>query len=342
MAREHSLKHTPILTFVIALAIVVCLCFGFRGGSDGTPSWAQSGGSSNAAGKTSEALGPNVSLAGVQLFPPDNAWNTPIDHLPVDKRSADYIASIGLDAPLHPDFGKSSDGFSPGIPYVVVSASQPRFPVRFQYPEESDPGLYPIPPDVPIEGGPTSEGDRHALILDRSGGTLYELYGVRKMGDVWQAGSGAIFDLASNALRPAGWTSADAAGLPILPGLARYDEVVEQREIRHALRFTAKVTRRAYVFPARHWASRRTEEKLPPMGLRVRLKASYDVAHFPPPVQVILKALKKYGMLLADNGGNWFITGAPDARWNDDELAPLKKVKGKDLEVVQMENIVAQ
>ena len=287
------------------------------------------------------ASGPNASLAGVQIFPTDNAWNTPIDHLPVDAHSAEYIASIGLDAPLHPDFGKSSDGQSPGIPYVVVSGDQRKSPVRFQWPDESDLGLYPIPPHAPIEGGAAADGDRHMLIVDPAHGRLYELFGVRKTGDVWQAGSGATFDLGSNQLRPAGWTSADAAGLPILPGLVRYDEVVEGREIRHALRFTAKTTRRAYVHPARHWASRHTDAKLPPMGLRVRLKASYDFSRFPAPAQVILAALKKYGMLLADNGGNWFITGAPDSRWNDDELASLKRVKGKDLEVVQTENIIA-
>ena len=287
------------------------------------------------------ALGPNASLAGVQIFPPDNPWNVPIDHLPVDEHSANYLASIGLEAHLHPDFGKSSDGQSPGIPYVVVSGDQVRRPVRFEWPDESDPGLYPIPRDAPIEGGPNSGGDRHLLILDRTNSKLYELYGARKSEDGWEAGSGAVFDLLSNNLRPAGWTSADAAGLPILPGLVRYDEVVEQREIRHALRFTAKTTRRAYVYPARHWASAHTDAKLPPMGLRVRLKAAYDISAFPPAAQVILKALKKYGMLLADNGGSLFITGAPDSRWDNNDLAALKRVKGDDFEVVQTENIVA-
>jgi hypothetical protein len=276
----------------------------------------------------------------VPLFPADNPWNTPVDHLPVDEHSGDYLASIGLEAHLHPDFGESSDGCSPGIPYVVVDGKQPKFPVRFQWPEESDPGLYPIPPDAPVEGGDNADGDRHVLIVDRDNRRLYELFGVRKSGDIWQASSGAIFDLRSNQLRPAGWTSADAAGLAILPGLVRYEEAVEQREIRHALRFTAKVTRRAYVFPARHWASRHTDPKLPPMGLRVRLKVDYDINGFPASAQVVLKALKRYGMILADNGGNWFITGAPDSRWNDDELAALKRVRGKDLEVVETGNLV--
>lgn len=300
----------------------------------------ESRGAPSAAANEVAALGVNASLAGAQLFPADNPWNTPIDHLPVDERSADYIASIGRDVHLHPDFGKSNDGVSPGIPYVVVSGDEPRRPVRFRWADESDIALYPIPSNAPIEGGPKSAGDRHLLILDRTNSKLYELYGARKSGSIWEAGSGAVFDLLSNNLRPAGWTSADAAGLPILPGLVRYDEVVEQREIRHALRFTAKTTRRAYVYPARHWASTHTDTKLPPMGLRVRLKAAYDISGFPPAAQVILKALKKYGMLLADNGGSWFITGAPDSRWIDDELGALKRVKGDDLEVVQTENIV--
>lgn len=331
--------NLTLATIAVAACLGTFLGVSRKGGAS-SPAGESFTADTNAKTSKSEEFGPNAPLTGVQLFPPDNAWNTPIDHLPVDERSADYIASIGADAPLHPDFGRSSDGQSPGIPYVVVSGGQERRPVRFQYRDESDVELYPIPADAPIEGGPQSEGDRHLLVLDRSNLRLYELYGARKTGDVWQAGSGAIFDLRSNQLRPAGWTSADAAGLPILPGLVRHDEAVEQGEIRHALRFTARMTRRAYVFPARHWASQRTEENLPPMGLRVRLKASFDVSAFPAPVQVILRALKRYGMLLADNGGNWFITGAPDSRWNDEELAALKRVKGKDLEVVQTENIV--
>lgn len=334
------MKQILILATIAVVAALGTLLASMRRGDAGASAAEPFADAAEAKSSTDEEFGPNARLRGVQLFPPDNAWNAPIDHLPVDERSADYIAGIGADAPLHPDFGKSSDGQSPGIPYVVVSGVQERRPVRFQYRDESDVELYPIPADAPIEGGPRSEGDRHLLVLDRSNLRLYELFGARKTGDVWQAGSGAIFDLRSNQLRPAGWTSADAAGLPILPGLVRYDEAVEQAEIRHALRFTARMTRRAYVFPARHWASQRTDENLPPMGLRVRLKASYEVSGFPPPVQVILRALKKYGMLLADNGGNWFITGAPDSRWNDEELAALKRVQGKDLEVVQTENIV--
>jgi hypothetical protein len=207
-------------------------------------------------------------------------------------------------------------------------------PVTFEYADESDPGPYPIPPNPPIEGGPDSEGDRHILIIDRDNHRLYELFSAYPTEKGWRAGSGAIFDLDSNALRPAGWTSADAAGLPIFPGLVRYDEVMEKGEIKHALRFTARRTQRGYISPARHFASSSSDPNLPPMGLRVRLKADYDVSGFPRPVQVILTALKKYGLLLADNGGNWFISGAPDPRWDDEALATIKRVKGRDLEVV--------
>lgn len=288
------------------------------------------------------ALGVNASLHGRRPFPHGNPWNTPIDDLPVDENTTDYLESIGLDKHLHPDFGYSKSGLTPGIPYVVVGKKQPKSVVRFEYPGESDRGPYPIPADPPIEGGPQSDGDRHLLIIDRDAWKLYELFAARREGGEWAAGSGAMFDLNSNKLRPAGWTSADAAGLPIFPGLVRYDEVVEQQEIRHALRFTVRKTRRAYIAPARHWASSHTEARLPPMGLRVRLKASYDISGFPPNVQVILRALKKYGMLLADNGGDWFITGVPDARWDDDELGTLKRVKGRDLEVVETGEIVTR
>ncbi|HKS28388.1 MAG TPA: hypothetical protein VJS44_11235 [Pyrinomonadaceae bacterium] len=284
-------------------------------------------------------LGINASLRGKRIFPADNPWNQDISALPVDPNSANLIASIGLTTGLHADFGTTWNGAPNGIPYVVVSGSQQKVPITFtDYGDESDPGPYPVPPNAPIEGGPSSTGDRHVIVIDRDNWKLYEMFVASPLngGASWAAACGAVFDLNSNALRPAGWTSADAAGLPIFPGLVRYDEVVELKEITHALRFTVQRTRRAYVSPARHFASSNTDPNLPPMGMRVRLKASFDITRFSPNVQVILLALKKYGMIVADNGSNWYVSGAPDPRWNDDELSTLKGVKGSDFEVVQM------
>jgi len=287
-------------------------------------------------------LGANASLSGRRPFPDDNPWNTAVDRAPVDPNSDALIASIGLTKGLHPDFGANYLGGPFGIPYVVVAGSTPSVTVTFSYAAESDPGPYPIPPDAPIEGGSASSGDRHVLVIDRDDWKLYELFSAFPVpsSSGWTAGSGAIFDLSSDALRPAGWTSADAAGLPIFPGLVRYDEVVDRGEIRHALRFTVVRSRRAYVYPARHWASSDTSASRPPMGMRVRLKASYDISGFPPSARVILRALQTYGMIVADNGGDWFISGAPDARWNDGELNPLKTVPGSAFEVVAMGTIV--
>lgn len=287
-------------------------------------------------------LGVNTSFRGRRMFPDDNPWNQDISKLPVDPNSATLIESIGVGKNLHPDFGTVYNGAPSGIQYVVVPGNQPKVPVTFEYPDESDGKEYPIPPDPPIEGGPKSQGDRHILMVDRDNWKLYELFSTYPLegGKKWKAGSGAIFDLSSNKLRPEGWTSADAAGLPILPGLVRYDEVVELGEIRHALRFTVKKTRRGYVHPATHWASRSKDPNLPPMGMRVRLKASYDISKFPKPVQVILTCLKTYGMLLADNGGDWFLSGAPNPKWDDEAISTIKRVKGRDLEVVRMEKIV--
>jgi hypothetical protein len=290
-------------------------------------------------------LGPGASLHGKQVFPADNPWNEDISGLPVDANSGNLIASMGLGTSLHPDFGTVWAGAPNGIPYIVVSGSQTKVAINFTpYGSESDPGPYPVPPDAPIEGGPNGSGDRHVIVIDRDNWKLYELYSAFPVGGgaSWRAASGAVFDLNSNALRPAGWTSADAAGLPVFPGLVRYDEVFEQQEIKHALRFTAQQTRRAYVSPARHFASSNTSPNLPPMGMRVRLKASFDISRFSPAMQVVLKALKKHGMILADNGSNWYISGSPDARWNDDELNTLKGVKGSDFEVVRMGTIVTQ
>lgn len=285
-------------------------------------------------------LGPGASLEGRRPFPDDNPWNTPVDQAPVDPNSDALIAAIGLGDHLHPDFGANWNGGPFGIPYVVIDSTTPRVPVTFGYADESDPGPYPIPRGAPIEGGPRARGDRHVLVVDRDGWMLYELFDAWPSGGGWRAGSGAVFDLGSNALRPAGWTSADAAGLPIFPGLVRYDEAVEQGVIAHALRFTASRTRRAYVAPARHFASDDPSPSLPPMGMRVRLKASVDGDAYPPSARVILTALKTYGMILADNGSDWYLSGAPDARWDDGDLNTLKQLTGADFEVVQMGPVV--
>ncbi len=286
-------------------------------------------------------LGEHANLNGKRVFPANNPWNTDISGAAVDPNSSAIIASIGLDTGLHPDFGTVYEGAPIGIPYVVVSGSQSAVPINFSdYGDESDPGPYPVPLNAPIEGGADSDGDRHILVVDRDNWLLYELFYSFRSGNGFTAASGAIFDLKSNDLRPAGWTSADAAGLPIFPGLVRYDEVVERGEITHALRFTVRNSRRAYVSPARHWASSKTDSNLPPMGMRVRLKDSVDISSYPASVQVILRGLKKYGMFVADNGSNWFISGAPDPRWNDEDLSAIRGIKGRDFEVVKMENIV--
>jgi hypothetical protein len=280
------------------------------------------------------------SLNGRQLFLPDNPWNQDISTAPVDPNSDALIASIGLNTGLHPDFGTVWEGAPIGIPYAAVGGNQPKLPVTFDYAGESDPGPYPIPSNAAVEGGPNGVGDRHILIVDRDNWILYELFAAIRTNSGWTAGSGAIFDLKTNDLRPETWTSADAAGLPILPGLVRYDEVFEQGEIAHALRFTVVRSRRAYVYPARHYASSRTDPNLPPMGMRVRLKAEVDISGFPAEVQVILTAMKRFGMFVADNGSNWYVTGAPDSRWNDENLATLREIKGRDFEVVEMGEVV--
>ena len=299
-------------------------------------------GAREAPAKDDPVYGPGASLRGVTLFPADNAWNVDASASPVDPRSNAILARVGLSKPLHPDFGTVYNGAPNGIPYVVVPGNQPRVPVRFTYADESDPGPYPIPPGAPIEGGPNGEGDRHVLVVDRDHKKLYELFSARPdaNGRGWSAGSGAVFDLAANTLRPGGWTSADAAGLPVLPGLVRYEEVVALGAVRHAFRFTVVKSRRGYVFPARHFASPHTDVDLPPLGMRVRLKASFDVSKYPPQARVILAALKTHGMILADNGGDWFLTGAPDPRWDDEDLGTLKRVKVRDFEVVRMGEVV--
>jgi hypothetical protein len=314
-----------------ALLLVLLACGGGSAGPAGPGNPPPPGGAPGVPD-----LGPNASFNGYVPFPGDNPWNTRVDQAPVDPASDRILTTIGLDRYLHPDFGTNPDY---GIPYVVVAGSTPKVAVSFDYSDESDPGPYPIPANPPIEGGSGSTGDRHVLILDRDHHLLYELYAAYHQNGGWHAGSGAIFDLASDGLRPAGWTSADAAGLPILPGLVRYDEVAAG-SIPHAIRFTVRRSRQAYVFPARHWASSSTNDSLPPMGMRVRLKAGYDISGFPPQAQVILQAFKTYGMIVADNGSDWFFSGTSDPRWDDAQLNTLKQVPGRAFEVVEMGTVV--
>jgi hypothetical protein len=276
-------------------------------------------------------------LGGCTILPANNVWNTAVDTLPVDKNSAAYIANISsTKSTLHPDFSSVAGG-NYGIPYNIVPSGQPKLNVAFDYDTESDPGPYPIPPAPKIEDG----SDQHLLIVEQGTCKLYETWDTSKNSNgTWRAGSGAIFDLQSNALRPATWTSADAAGLPILPGLARYDEVAAGA-INHALRFTTYCTANAYIWPARHKAvpsycpAQPSVGQPPPMGQRFRLKAAFNISPFSSQTQVILTALKKYGMIVADNGSSWYISGAPDPGWNDDELvSDLRLVHGSDFEAV--------
>ena len=284
-------------------------------------------------------------LGGCPMFPANNVWNTRIDHLPVDTRSNNYINTLGASTGLHPDFGTVWAGAPNGIPYTIALSMQAPVSVAFDLYSwsagESDPGPYPIPPGAPIEGGPSSDGDRHVLVVQQGSCKLYELYqGYPQPDGSWRAGSGAVYDLNANTLRPAGWTSADAAGLPILPGLVRYDEVASGA-IRHAIRFTAATTRNAYIWPARHAASSNTSLNAPPMGQRFRLKAGVPINTYPAQIQVIFNAFKQYGIILADNGSNWYINGAPDPRWDDDMLVTyFGKLKGSDFEAVDESSLM--
>lgn len=276
-----------------------------------------------------------------RIFPKSNAWNQRVDKLPRARNSDAIVRSIGPDDAMHADFGSGRyEGRPIGIPYTTVGRHQKRVKVRFEYADESDRGRYPIPRKAPVEGGRGSDGDRHVIVVDRSRCKLYELYAAypQNGGSSWRAGSGAIWSLRSNKLRPAGWTSADAAGLPILPGLARWDEV-RRGKIDHALRFTVERTRRAYVYPARHFASDLTDPDLPPMGLRMRLKPGFDISGFPRQSRIVLRALKRYGMILADNGSNWYVSGAPSSGWDNDDLHRLGEVTGSAFEVVDTSSL---
>jgi hypothetical protein len=279
------------------------------------------------------------------IFPADNIWNARVDSLPLDPRSNDYVTSIGIGTGLHPDFGTFYLGAPIGIPFTTVGNAQPLvnisyFPPPDGYESESDAGPMPIPPNAPVEGGDASSGDRHVLVVNTDSCKLYELFNAHKQNDnSWKVSSSAVYDLNSNALRPDGWTSADAAGLPILPGLVRYDEM-KSGEIEHAIRFTASITQRKYVWQARHFASSNTSLTRPPMGQRFRLKANVDLSRFPPDMQIIFTAFKRYGIILADNGSNWYITGTHDTRWDDDMLvSAFRQLKGSDFEAVDVSSL---
>jgi hypothetical protein len=273
---------------------------------------------------------------GCPLFPASNALNQDISKAPVDPNSARYVASIGEGLHLHADFGADPHY---GIPYAVVGRAQPKVPIEFtEFGEESDPGPYPVPPTAPVEGA-GAEGDRHVLVLQRGVCKLFELYRAARHGRGWQAGSGAVFDLRRNSLRAEGWTSADAAGLPIFPLLARYGDVRAGR-IDHALRVTVARTQRGYIHPATHYASSTRNSNLPPMGLRLRLQESFSLAPYHGQAPVILRALRRYGLIVADNGSSWFITGAPDPGWSDADLDQLKTVPGSAFEAVRSGPII--
>ncbi len=286
---------------------------------------------------TLAACGPTVPGTTCPMFPADSHWHADVRSLPTLANSTQMVATVGATRSLKADFGAGLwDGGPIGIPYVVVPAAQPRVRVTFEYASESDPGApgepagYPIPPNPPIEGGPAADGDRHVLIVDQGACRLYELYDARPAsGGRWTAGSGATWDLRSHALRPAGWTSADAAGLPILPGLVRYDEVAAGK-VEHAIRMTVPVSRTAYVWPARHQAGSTSSVDAPPMGQRFRLRSTVDESTFPAQVRPIIQALKTYGAINADNGSAWFLSGVPDERWDDDALRTLGRLEGSD------------
>ena len=278
---------------------------------------------------------------GCSVFPADSVWHAKVSGLSVHPRSAAYIDSIGRSAGLKADFGSGEwDGGPIGIPYTVVGGGQPDVRVDFGWDDESDAGPYPIPPDAKIEGGPDSDGDRHVLVVDRDACRLYETYDSHPNGDgSWSAGSGAVFDLRSNRLRPAGWTSADAAGLPILAGLVRYDEVAAGK-IDHAIRVTVPESQKAYLWPARHQAGSSTDPDLPPMGLRLRLKAGFDISGFDRQARIVLQAAKTYGLIVADNGSPWFMSGVPDERWDNDALHSLRDVPGSAFEAVDASGLM--
>ncbi|MEV4622158.1 hypothetical protein AB0J74_26035 [Asanoa sp. NPDC049573] len=273
-------------------------------------------------------------------LPADNVWRADVSKLPVHPRSAAMVASIGAGAAVHPDFGSGTyEGAPIGIPVTTVPAGQKKVTVSFEYASESDKGPYPIPANAKIEGGPQADGDRHVIAFDRSACKVYELFSAFPQGGGWRAGSGAVFDLRSDKLRPAGWTSADASGLSIFAGLVRYEEVAAGR-IDHAIRITVPKTRSGYTWPATHSASSATDAGLPQLGQRLRLKASVNTSSMPKQARIVADAMKRYGVIVADHGSAWFISGAPDDHWDNDALRALKSLTGSDFEVVDTSGLV--
>lgn len=323
-----SIKNASAFQTLILLAVSMA-CAPLA--SIATPSTATDGGQSVPPTRTT-VLAPLTDapeIGGCLIFPADNFWNTPVDSLPIHPLSDAWVDSIGRSTGFHMDFGSGEWDDGPiGIPYDLADASAPFYTFDFYYPDESDPGPYPIPADYQREWG----SDHHILVVDTSTCTLFEIFDARQENGAWYGGSGAVWNLASNALRPAGWTSADAAGLPILPGLARYDEIAAG-EINHALRFTAGNTN-GYTWPARHLTSDEDSPETPPMGARFRLKSEFDISPFPPKLQVLLRAMQVYGIVLADNGADWYGSGAPDERWDNEMLHLLDVVTGNDFEAV--------
>ncbi len=287
---------------------------------------------------------PDATLGGCPMMPADSFWHARVDALPPNSRSAAWVTTIGATKHFHMDFGSGTwDGGPIGIPYTTVGAGQPRVPITFDYSDESDAGPYPLPYDAPVEGGQSASGDRHVLVVDSAACRLYETYDAHRGSGptaAWSAGSGAVYDLRSDALRPAGWTSADAAGLAILPGLVRYDQVASGH-IDHAIRFTAPQTQKAYIWPARHQASSSTDANRPPMGAWFRLRADFDTSGLAHDARVIAEAMKTYGLILADNGSSWYVSGAPDERWNNDVLHQLDRIAGSDMTAVDSSSLMA-
>lgn len=324
------------LMAVTVLAVVGCTSTAPGSSPNAAPSApAPTGSQPGSAAPSATGTPVPAAAAPCTIFPADNIWHADVSKLPVLAKSSAYVSAIGAGSHVHADFGSGTwEGAPIGIPVTTVRAGQPTVKVSFQYARESDRGPYPIPRDARIEGGPSSGGDRHVIVFDPARCRSYELYAAYPAGDgSWRAGSGAVFDLRGNALRPRTWTSADAAGLSILAGLIRYDEVAAGR-INHAIRMTVPRTRNTYVWPARHAASDLTDASLPPMGLRLRLKAGIDISRMPKQARIVAEAMQRYGLIIADNGSPWYISGAPDDRWSNGALHALDVLRGSDFEVV--------